>query len=206
MSVAPPLLSELTPPQQQRRARIVAAGLALLRRDEYERIQMRDVAEEAGVAIGTVYRYFQSKEHLFAEVLAEWAATLRTRVERSPLEGATNAARLNEVLHRSVRAFQAWPQLVRVLMTLEGSSDPFATEIFGAMNTSIHAIWAESLVGLPDEVVSTVVKVAGATLDLLLRQWVTGRLSINDVYAHLERAVTVLLEFTDAGGHLPTRD
>ena len=197
MSIAPPLLSELTPQQQERRARIVAAGLALLRREEYERIQMRDVAEEAGVAIGTVYRYFQSKEHLFAEVLTEWATTLRTRVERSPLKGETNAARLNEVLHRSVRAFQAWPQLVRVLMTLEGSNDPFATEIFSSMNTSINAVWAEALIGLPDDVVETVVKVSGATLDLLLRQWVTGRLSINEVYAHLERAVTVLLEFSD---------
>jgi hypothetical protein len=48
------------------------------------------------------------------------------------------------------------------------------------------------LVDLPDDVVATVVKVAGATLDLLLRQWVTGRLSINEVYAHLERAVSVL--------------
>lgn len=198
MSIAPPVISELTPRQQERRSRIVAAGLALLRREDYERIQMRDVAEEAGVAIGTVYRYFQSKEHLFAEVLAEWAATLRSRVERSPLDGDTNAARLNEVLHRSVRAFQAWPQLVRVLMMLEGSADPFATEIFSSMNTSIHGIWAEALVGLPDDVVTTVVKVSGATLDLLLRQWVTGRLSINEVYAHLERAVRVLLEFSDA--------
>jgi AcrR family transcriptional regulator len=197
MSIAPPLLSELTPPQQQRRARIVAAGMALLRSEEYERIQMRDVAEEAGVAIGTVYRYFQSKEHLFAEVLAEWATSLRTRVERSPLKGDTNSARLNEVLHRSVRAFQAWPQLVRVLMTLEGSSDPFATEIFSAMNTSINAVWAEALSGIPADVAMTVVKVAGATLDLLLRQWVTGRLSINEVYGQLERAVTVLLEFSD---------
>jgi TetR/AcrR family transcriptional regulator, cholesterol catabolism regulator len=193
----PPLLSELTPSQQQRRARIVAAGLALLRREDYDKIQVRDVADEADVAVGTLYRYFQSKEHLFAEVLAEWAETLRTRVERSPLQGATNTARLQEVLHRSVRAFQAWPQLVRVLMTLEASSDPFAAEIFTSMNTSIHAVWAEALVGLPDEVVATVVKVVGATLDLLLRQWVTGRVSINDVYAHLERAVVVLLEFSE---------
>lgn len=195
--LTPPLLSDLTPSQQQRRARIVAAGLALLRREEYDRIQMRDVADEAGVAIGTVYRYFQSKEHLFAEVLAEWAVTLRTRVERSPLKGDTNTARLQEVLHRSVRAFQAWPQLVRVLMTLEASTDPFANEIFTSMNTSIYAIWTEALVGLPEDVVATVVKVVGATLDLLLRQWVTGRVSINEVYGQLERAITVLLEFSE---------
>ena len=193
---SPPLPQDLTPSQQARRSRIIAAGLALLRDSEYEKIQMRDVAVEAGVAIGTVYHYFQSKEHLFAEVLAEWAVSLRGHVERAPLKGTTPTARLQEVLRRSVRAFQSWPQLVRVLMTLEASTDPFASEIFSGMNGSIQTIWAEPLAGLPDDVVDIVIKVVGATLDLLLRQWVMGRLSINEVYAQLDRAVAVLLEFS----------
>ena len=69
------------------------AGLALLRTHEHTQIQMKDVAAEADVALGTVYRYFQSKDHLFAEVLAHWAAQLQTNVERRPLKGATNAER-----------------------------------------------------------------------------------------------------------------
>lgn len=153
---------------------------------------MRDVAVEAGVAIGTLYHYFQSKEHLFAEVLAEWATSLRGHVERTPLRGDTNAARLQEVFRRSVRAFQAWPQLVRVLMTLEASTDPFASEIFAGMNGSIHDVWAGALVGLPPDVERITVKTAGAMLDLLLRQWVMGRLSINEVYDQLDRAIAVL--------------
>jgi AcrR family transcriptional regulator len=68
----------LTTNQLARRQRVVDAGLALLERREYERIQVKDVAEEAGVALGTLYHYFSSKEHLFAEVLVKWAATLRT--------------------------------------------------------------------------------------------------------------------------------
>ncbi|HUS61499.1 MAG TPA: TetR/AcrR family transcriptional regulator, partial [Acidimicrobiales bacterium] len=145
------------------------------------------------VAIGTVYRYFQSKEHLFAEVLAEWAGTLRRGVDRAPLAGDTNADRLRDVLHRSVRAFQSKPQLVRVLMTLEASDDPFASEIFAAMNESTQTIYGESLVGLDEARGTIVIKVAGATLDLLLRQWVMGRMPIADVYDQLSQAVDVLL-------------
>ena len=37
---------------------------------------MRDVAQEAGVALATVYRYFTSKEHLYAAALLEWADEL----------------------------------------------------------------------------------------------------------------------------------
>ena len=41
----------LTEDQRARRQRIIDAGLALLERDEYERIQIKDVAEEADVAL-----------------------------------------------------------------------------------------------------------------------------------------------------------
>jgi len=53
--------------QQERRDRIVRAAISLLQHGgEYDEIQMRDVALEAGVTLGTVYRYFTSKEHLYA--------------------------------------------------------------------------------------------------------------------------------------------
>ena len=68
----------LTPAQQARRDRIVDAGLSLLGERAYDKIQVKDVAEAANVALGTLYHYFSSKEHLFAEVLVRWAATLRT--------------------------------------------------------------------------------------------------------------------------------
>ena len=56
-----------------RRRRIVAAALRALDEQDYERIQMRDVATAAGIALGTLYRHFSSKEHLYATVLLEWA-------------------------------------------------------------------------------------------------------------------------------------
>jgi TetR/AcrR family transcriptional regulator, cholesterol catabolism regulator len=190
---SPPLPEDLPPAQQARRARIVGAGLELLRTKEYDQVQMRDVAERAGVAIGTVYHYFGSKEHLFADALSEWATSLRDHVDRRPLRGTTNAERLAEALHRSVRAFQTWPQLVRVLMTLEASSDPFAAEIFARMNAAINEVYSETLVGLDDDTRRIVVKVAGATLDLLLRQWIMGRMPISEVYDQLAQATRVLL-------------
>lgn len=193
LAESPPLPQDLAPPQQARRKRIVQAGLELLRTKDYDQVQMRDVAERAGVAIGTVYHYFGSKEHLFAEALSEWATSLRDRIDRRPLRGTTDAERLAEVLHRSVRAFQTWPQLVRVLMTLEASADPFASEIFARMNAAINQVYGEALADVDDETRVIVVKVAGATLDLLLRQWIMNRLQITDVFDQLTSATKVLL-------------
>jgi AcrR family transcriptional regulator len=183
--------------QRERRERIIEAGLALLRNHDHTQIQMKDVAGEAGVALGTVYRYFQSKDHLFAEVLAHWAAQLQTNVDRRPLKGTTNAARLTDVLHRSMRAFQSWPQLARVVLALESSPDPFTREIFARNMARNTAVYVEALQGLPEDVARDVVAVAASVFDLQLRQWVMGSQSIADVYDRIGRAVWIVLEFSE---------
>ena len=81
--------SDLTERQRARRDRIVDAALALARGRSVVQIQVKDVAESAGVALGTVYHYFSSKDHLFAEALVRWASALRGNVTRHPLVGAT---------------------------------------------------------------------------------------------------------------------
>lgn len=180
---APPEPASLPPHQRARRDAIVDAGLRLLRRAEFDAVQMRDVAVEADVAIGTVYRYFRSKEHLFAEVLDRWASSL----------GSRPSTDLADVLQRSARAFVAFPQMVRVLMALEVSEDPYASAIFAAMNERTQAVYGATLAGLDADRRRVVVKVAGATLDLLLRQWVMGRMPMAEVRRTLDEAVEVLV-------------
>jgi TetR/AcrR family transcriptional regulator, cholesterol catabolism regulator len=109
-----------------------------------------------------VYRHFQSKDYLFAQVLAHWAAQLRTNVERKPLRGGSNAERLTDVPHRSIRAFQAWPQLGRVVMALEASENPFTREIFARNMAKNTQIYIEALHGLPGDIAQDVVRVASS--------------------------------------------
>ena len=51
-------------------AQILDAALTVFSRQGFRRTQMNDVAKEAGVAPGTLYSYVESKEALFALVLA----------------------------------------------------------------------------------------------------------------------------------------
>ena len=53
-----------------RRNDIVAGGRLLLKENGLAALQMRDVARRAGVALGTVYTYFPTKEALFAALYA----------------------------------------------------------------------------------------------------------------------------------------
>jgi TetR/AcrR family transcriptional regulator, cholesterol catabolism regulator len=68
--------------QKARYRRILRAASKLGAREDLERVQMQDVAREAGVAIATLYRYFPSKVHLFA-------AVMRAQVVRLQEEYAT---------------------------------------------------------------------------------------------------------------------
>src|SRR5580658_258430 len=184
----------LTEGQLARRQRIIDAGLALLERNEYERIQIKDVAVEAGVALGTLYHYFSSKEHLFAEVLVKWAATLRSSLARRPPQGLTPREKLTVALHRSVRAFQHQPQLARLIASLQISSDPFATEILERMDQTTSGVYMELLQGVEPRRARTMVRTVDAVLDSQLRAWSAGRLPITAVYDYLSESIDLIFE------------
>jgi AcrR family transcriptional regulator len=190
----PEATSTLTHTQQARRDRIVDAGLALLAERDFDKIQVKDVAEAANVALGTLYHYFSSKDHLFAEVLVRWAATLRTNISRNPLRGATDAQRLTQVINRSVRAFQRQPSLARLVATLETSADPFATEILARLAHTTNDIYVEAIHDVDRATAQRVVTVVDAVLASRLRSWVAGRISITTVTDDLADAINLLLD------------
>jgi AcrR family transcriptional regulator len=186
--------STLTKSQQARRDRIVDAGLALLGERDFDKIQVKDIAVEANVALGTLYHYFSSKEHLFAEVLVRWAGTLRTNISRNPLRGPTDAQRLTQVINRSVRAFQRQPSLARLVATLETSSDPFAAEILARLAQTTNDIYVEAIQDVDRETAQRVVTVVDAVLASRLRSWIAGRITIATVSDDLADAIGLLLD------------
>jgi AcrR family transcriptional regulator len=67
-----------------RRRAVVDAVFRVVRRDGVEQASLRNVAEEAGLAIGSVRHYFDSHEELLVFALRE----LEDRVERRVMAGA----------------------------------------------------------------------------------------------------------------------
>ena len=197
VTAAPPSPESLTASQFARRERIVKVALALLVNGDYEKIQMKDVAEASDVALGTVYRYFTSKEHLFAAVQIEWVKSLHRQILRRPPTGQSNLERLSEVLHKSVRAFQLQPQFYRVLLVLEVAKDPFAKELFEVMSRETEATYRESLSGVDPTTASDLLRVVLAVLGAELRRWVLGRQSIDEVKQNLDAALSLLLTYRD---------
>lgn len=116
----------LTGSQAARRQRVLVAALELATEGGYEAVQMRDVATSAGVALGTVYRYFPSKDALLAGAMVEWMEDLERRVSQRPPQGATTAERVYDVLRRAVATMERQPKLAEAVITALTSDDPAA--------------------------------------------------------------------------------
>ena len=88
----PPPVESLDLRQRERRDRIVQATVQLMGDHDYESLQMKDITAAAGVALGTTYRYFSSKDHLVAEALLAWSEQFKResdvphRPQRRPVE------------------------------------------------------------------------------------------------------------------------
>ncbi len=188
----PPAPESLIPSQRARRDRIVTAALRLLQQGEYDKIQMRDIAEEADVALGTVYRYFASKEHLFAAVMVVWSDSLKFRVQRRPLAGDNPARMLDDLMGRVLTSFERLPQFLRLNIVLEGTPDPYARELFAEFSSHTNATFLEPLADLAPEDAQAVNDVVKAVLWSVLRGWAMGSMTMADARRNMSRAIDLI--------------
>ncbi|MEU9884760.1 TetR family transcriptional regulator [Sphaerisporangium sp. NPDC051011] len=133
---APAAAGVRTRSQHQRRKRIVQAAAALASRGGVEAMQMRTVAERAGVALGTLYRYFPSKMDLVVAVVSEEIDLLEASIERRPPSAATPAGRAVDVLMRATRGLMREPELADALirsLIMADVETPFGDRMAGLL-------------------------------------------------------------------------
>ena len=188
--------ASLPPGQQERRERIVQAAITLLVRGEYDAIQMRDVAQEAGVALATIYRYFTSKEHLYAAALLTWAADYPRGGASSTNTDATNEAQIRALMRRAVRAFEHYPQMMRVEIVIESSPDPNARALFDQFAARNVGALTSSLSSTDPETAAAIVETVNSVLATRLRAWALGRVTIADVDRSVQKTLDLI--FTSA--------
>lgn len=114
--------STLARSQAARRRRVLDAALVLAQGGGFEAVQMRDVAAEANVALGTVYRYFTSKERLLLEMMVEQLSGLARYVNSHEIPGDTAAQRVCAVLARSNAALARYPDVSLAMVRAFGAS------------------------------------------------------------------------------------
>lgn len=186
----------LTESQLARRERILAATMELATEGGFHGVQMRDVAERADVALGTLYRYFPSKIHLLIGTLRQEIDRLRLGVERRPPRGNTAEERVLDVLERATRALERNHRftgaVMRALMTGEADTTSDAARVSENMDHMIvRAIRQDDADTLEDE--QAIARVLQQVWSSSLMNWLSGRIGTDELRDDLAVAARLLL-------------
>ena len=180
--------------QRDRRKRILDATLALASKGGYDAVQMRTVAERADVALGTLYRYFPSKNHLLVAALTEEMDQIQDKLDRKPIPGDTPAERMLFVLGRVTKNMQRDPMLTEAMTRAFMFADPSAAAEVNTVAQQMTRMFTRAMHdGEPSADDIAIARVIGDVWLSNLVAWVTRRASADDVSSRLELAARLLL-------------
>ncbi|HEU5421266.1 MAG TPA: cholesterol catabolism transcriptional regulator KstR [Streptosporangiaceae bacterium] len=180
--------------QRDRRRRILDATLVLAAKGGFDAVQMRTVAEQADVALGTLYRYFPSKIHLLVSGLAREFERTQERLDRTPVLGDSPYERTLYVLGRVTRTMQREPMLTEAMTRAFMFADPSAANEVSAVGRLMERMLTRAMHdGEPSADEVAIARIIGDVWLSNLVAWVTRRASANDVSSHLELTARLLL-------------
>jgi TetR/AcrR family transcriptional regulator, cholesterol catabolism regulator len=186
----------MTSRQLIRRARIIEAVIDLIADVGAEAVQMRDVAQRSGVALATVYRYFNSKDHLLAAALEDWQKRLTRRIlasrggrtDQDPVPG------ILDYLRRAQRAFYRNPEMTALMLQTARSTAPEARATIDQMNRTNTEMFNSLLDGVAPEDIPNITFGLNAALSNALAGVLTGMLTSEEAQSRVEWVARVLLQ------------
>jgi NAD(P)-dependent dehydrogenase (short-subunit alcohol dehydrogenase family) len=178
--------------QKDRYARILRAAARLGAEHGLERMQMHDVAKEAGVAIATLYRYFPSKTDLFVGVLHRQVDLLDQQDIGSASDGS-RADAVADILVAASRRMLARPQLTSAMLQSNNAAQMQEGRAYTEANTAFHSVLLTAL-GVadgPDDEDSRMVRITEQTWYGILVSALNGVIDLEQCELVLRRAAAI---------------
>ena len=125
--------------QEEKRRQILEAAVRVFARSGYHTSRVGDIAEEAGVAHGLLYHYFESKEALLDAVFRETWTDLLEAIQGVEASDGQAREQLRQVAAIMLRSWRRTPDLVRVLVQ-EIARSPDLHKRFDELGEAFDAI------------------------------------------------------------------
>lgn len=135
------------PEMEERARRIVEAVIELAEQGGFEAVRLRDVAAHAGVALGTLYRRFSSKEELLVAALELDTQALERRVRRRPPKGAVATERLVDFFSIATRGMLKRSNLSQAMLKAAASGETALAEKVGEFHATMRGMAVGALRG-----------------------------------------------------------
>ena len=101
--------------RQETTRRIVDAALAVFSNVDFHQATIREIARRAGIAQATIYKHFESKEHLLHSIVAVKLEEMTQGLEESLLGVSGVLAKLRKMTWYILRFYETNPDLAWVL-------------------------------------------------------------------------------------------
>jgi TetR/AcrR family fatty acid metabolism transcriptional regulator len=169
-------------PEPDKHQQIIEAAVRVFARNGYYNSRVSDVAREAGIASGTIYLYFKTKDEilvtLFREKMAEFVATVRKAIAGEP----DAVVKLRGLIRLHFKLLEEYPEMAEVVQVELRQGQKFfrgasANEVSGYFDLISSVLEEGMAAGLfrDDLPVKTVRKVLFGAMDQMATSWVLGK-------------------------------
>ncbi len=181
--------TELPDYKRARRAQIVDAAMDLLKSQDYEQIQMRDVADHARVALGTLYRYFSSKEHVYAAVLMQWAQPV---FAAAAADLPATEQQVREKMRGIITSFERRPAFFKVCMLLQNTGDANARDLMDRFAAVAQHTLATDFATMGEQESADTAIMAWGIISTMLSASILRELPMADTYRVVDAFVDLI--------------
>lgn len=185
-----------TPSQRARQERILAAALELAGEGGYDAVQMREVADKADVALGTLYRYFPSKKHLLVAAMGRELTAMRDAVRVRGIGPEVAQERVLSVIVGVTEALGRNRQLSTAMVRAFMGADTSVAEDVDRVGTIMVEIisWATHGAEQPPTMQDAVIAgIIGKVWLFDIHAWLADRMTIQDVKLDLANTIATVL-------------
>jgi len=161
---------------------IIDAAIRVFARTGYFNSRVSDIAREAGIASGTIYLYFKTKDEilvsLFRDKMAEWVAFARREIARE----ADPVAKIRRLVALHFSVLEGNPALAEVVQVelrqghkfFRGASAHEVSAYFELIRSVLEEGQAEGTIR-EDVPVKVATKVLFGAMDQVATSWVLGK-------------------------------
>jgi AcrR family transcriptional regulator len=133
---------------KDRRDKILDVAVALAEEGGFENVRQRDVAANAGVALGTLYKRFRSKEEILCAALEREAEALERRMEMKPAVGKTHVDRIGSFFNTITRGMLKKPRFARAVIRAMASGEEGVTKTVASYQGRITGLIIAAMRGV----------------------------------------------------------
>ena len=194
---------------KDRRDAILDVAMNLAEEGGFDNVRQRDVAAKAGVALGTLYKRFRSKEDILCAALERETEALERRMDARPAKGTTAKERIASLFETITRGMCRKPNYARAVLRAMASGVPEVAKNVAAyqerMNRLIVAASRGRGSAKGDDGAVLPPSEAEATLSFMLQElwfaslvgWSAGLVQEAEVVQHLAVATALLMRALD---------